>query len=152
MTDGRIEPVILRSLLFDEDISKRLLPHIQAEYFQNRPEKILFQIIKDLTECHEKAPTPEAVIIALSNARGLHEDDFRGARQSISDIIADRVQRLDWDWLKVEAEKFIKNRAMTNAVMEAATLSTEKARRAKPPYRICWPKRWPSAWSRPAPA
>ena len=47
----RIELTILRHLLHDEDYTRRTLPYLKPEYFQERHEKTIYQEIdKYVTE------------------------------------------------------------------------------------------------------
>ena len=39
----RIETTILRNLIFDEEYSRKVIPFIEPDYFENKTEKIIFQ-------------------------------------------------------------------------------------------------------------
>ena len=39
----RIETTILRNLIFDEEYSRKVIPFIEPEYFENKTEKIIFE-------------------------------------------------------------------------------------------------------------
>ena len=39
----RIETTILRNLIFDEEYSRKVIPFIQPDYFENKTEKIIFE-------------------------------------------------------------------------------------------------------------
>ena len=41
----RIETTILKNLIFNEDYSRKVIPFIKSEYFENRSEKIIFEEI-----------------------------------------------------------------------------------------------------------
>ncbi len=128
--NGRIEPTILRSLLFHEDFARQLLPFVRSEYFQDKAERILFKTIQDLFQRHDTVPTPEAVMIALNDTKGLTEDDFRTACEHLRDFAATRDQRPDPGWLKAQANKFCQDRALNNAVMEAVQIITGESKEA----------------------
>ena len=53
----RIETTILRNLIFDEEYSRKVIPFIQPDYFENKTEKIIFEeatqfIVKYLSLIH----------------------------------------------------------------------------------------------------
>ena len=39
----RIETTILRNLVFDEEYSRKVIPFIEPDYFENKTEKIIFE-------------------------------------------------------------------------------------------------------------
>ena len=39
----RIETTILRNLVFNEDFSRKVIPFIEPDYFEERQEKIIFE-------------------------------------------------------------------------------------------------------------
>ena len=41
----RIETTILRNLVYEEEYSRKVIPFIQPDYFENRTEKIIFEEI-----------------------------------------------------------------------------------------------------------
>jgi hypothetical protein len=41
----RIETTILRNLVFNEDFSRKVIPFIEPDYFEERKEKIIFEEI-----------------------------------------------------------------------------------------------------------
>ena len=41
----RIETTILRNLVFSEEYSRKVIPFIQPDYFEDRSEKVIFQEI-----------------------------------------------------------------------------------------------------------
>ena len=41
----RIETTILRNLIFDEEYSRKVIPFIQPDYFENKTEKIIFEAV-----------------------------------------------------------------------------------------------------------
>jgi hypothetical protein len=47
----RIENTILRNLIFNEEYSRKVIPFIQPNYFEQKSEKIIFEeIVKFITK------------------------------------------------------------------------------------------------------
>jgi replicative DNA helicase len=44
----RIETTILRNLVFNEDYSRKVIPFIQPDYFEQKAEKVIFEEIVPL--------------------------------------------------------------------------------------------------------
>ena len=119
----RIESVILRCLLFDEDFSRKTLPFIQEEYFEDKSERAIFQTTKEFVEKYNALPTPEAVNIMLGEVKGLAQDDFQNARLSLDHFAGQKdEQRPNQEWLITEVERFCQDRAVANAVLAAMAI------------------------------
>ena len=57
----RIETTILRNLVFDEEYSRKVIPFIQPDYFENKTEKIIFEEATPVSYTHLTLPTTEYV-------------------------------------------------------------------------------------------
>jgi len=121
---GRIETTILRGILFDEEYTRKILPFIDENYFQEKSEKALFKAVKDFVQQYNNQPTPEAIAIILSDAKGMDESDFKLAMSTLDECIADKDERPNQEWLLENTENFCKDRAIVNAVMEAVQIVT----------------------------
>ena len=44
----RIETTILRNLVFDEEYSRKVIPFIEPDYFDQRSEKVIFEELNTL--------------------------------------------------------------------------------------------------------
>jgi len=44
----RIETTILRNLVFNEDYSRKVIPFIQPDYFEQKSEKVIFEELSNL--------------------------------------------------------------------------------------------------------
>ena len=48
----RIETTILRNLVFNEDYSRKVIPFIQPDYFEQKTEKIIFEEVVQIGRAH----------------------------------------------------------------------------------------------------
>jgi len=62
----RIETTILRNLIFDEEYSRKVIPFIQPDYFENKTEKIIFEEATQFIVKYDAAITVEALNIEPS--------------------------------------------------------------------------------------
>ena len=121
---GRIETTILRSLMFNEEYARRVLPFIEDVYFQDKSERTVFQTTKQFVEQFNNLPTPEAIAITLGQVKGLNEEDFKGSMTVLDECTSDRDEHPNLDWLTEQTDTFCKDRAICNAVMEAVQIVT----------------------------
>jgi replicative DNA helicase len=112
----KIEYLILRNLLFNEEYLRLVLPFIQEEYFQDNAQKNLFIAIRDFVLEYNKPPTKEILHVEIGNKQDLTEDEYK----SITHII-NSFEKIDveFEWLMKTSEEWCKDRALYNAIMES---------------------------------
>ena len=62
----RIEQTILSNLIYTEDYTRRVLPFLKPEYFQDQVEAVLFKEIDDFITKYNGLPTKETLLIELN--------------------------------------------------------------------------------------
>jgi replicative DNA helicase len=112
----RIELTILRNLLYNENYSRKVIPFIQPDYFEQRSEKVIFQEIVHFIVKYNSGITKEALTIELENRIDLTETEVREVRD-IVDALHDAP--VDYQWLLDTTEKWCRDRAIYLALMEA---------------------------------
>jgi replicative DNA helicase len=124
MTD-KIELVILRSLLHRPDFTRRAQPFLKEEYFHDNCEKRLFKTISEFIEKYSNAPTREALNIILNSQEGLSQGEYDDCIKLVDGLAAE-TDPPDEQWLVDQTEKFCKDKAVYNAIMESIELLDEK--------------------------
>ena len=112
----RLELTILRNLLYSENYSRKVIPFIQPDYFEQRSEKIVFQEIVHFIVKYNASITKEALAIELDNRTDLTETEVKEVRDIVSSLHDDLV---DPQWLLDTTEKWCRDRAIYLALMEA---------------------------------
>ena len=116
----RIETTILRNLVFNEEYSRKVIPFIQPDYFEQRTEKIIFEEITQFIVKYGNAITTEALAIELENRTDLSEIEVKETREitsSLTDAPADN------QWLEDTTEKWCRDRAIYLALMESISIA-----------------------------
>jgi replicative DNA helicase len=112
----RIETTILRNLVFNEDYSRKVIPFIQPDYFEQKTEKVIFEEIVQFIVKYGSAITIEALNIEIENRTDLTEDQIKEIREinkSLNDSPVDK------QWLLDTTEKWCRDRAIYLALMES---------------------------------
>ena len=112
----RIETTILRNLIFNEDYSRKVIPFIKSEYFEQRSEKVIFEEITQFIVKYGSAITIEALNIETENRTDLNENEVKEVRE-INNSFTDSV--VDSKWLIDTTEKWCRDRAIYLALMES---------------------------------
>ena len=111
----RIELTILRNLIFNEDYTRKTLPFINEIYFTKREEKILFQEIDSFVQKYKNQPTKESILIELGNRKDINEEEHKIVKELVTSLNNEEVEQ---QWLLDTTEKFCKDRAVHNAVLD----------------------------------
>ena len=76
----RIETTILRNLVYNEEYSRKVIPFIKPEYFEQKSEKIIFEEITQFIVKYNSSITIEALNIETENRTDLTESEIAEVR------------------------------------------------------------------------
>ena len=120
MATERIEDTILRNLFCNEQYYRKVVPHLDGEYFQDPIEKILFEEILDFSGKYDKVPTKEVVRINLGNRSDLTEETYKNSSAKLETLTDEWI---DFDWLVDSTEKWCQDRAIYNALLQSVKIA-----------------------------
>jgi len=116
----RIETTILRNLIYNEEYSRKVIPFIKPEYFEQRTEKVIFEEITQFIVKYGSSITIEALNIETENRTDLTESEIAEVRD-INNSLNDSV--VENQWLIDTTEKWCRDRAIYLALMESIALA-----------------------------
>ena len=117
MPNDRIETLVLRSLIHDEEYARRTLPFLKPEYFMDRTERVVYETIAGFILKYNKTPTIETTTIDLCNRDGISEEEFKQGKELLGELVD--FDKPDTKWLINATEKFCRDKAVYNAIMES---------------------------------
>jgi replicative DNA helicase len=112
----KIEFLILRNLLYNESYTRKVLPFIKSEYFQDNIQKNVFEEIHSFILEYNKLPTKEVLYIELEKRTDLNEDTYKETLSVISSLEDVPVEK---NWVVDTTEKWCRDRAIYLALMES---------------------------------
>ena len=119
-----IERVILSNLLSNDEYSRKVIPFLKSEYFQDYSERVVFDLIDEYVKKYNSFPSIEALAIDLSNKEGLNDQTFKISKEIIASLESDSNTKLDW--LLDQSEKFCQDKALYLAIMQSIKIMDEK--------------------------
>ena len=125
----RIETTILRNLFFNEDFTRKALPFIEGDYFSNSDERELFLQIEKFVEGYKNLPTKETINIELGQRKDLTEEQLKNIKLIINGLSDEKA---DLQWLFDTTEKWCKDRAVHNAVLDGIKILDNKDQKRTP--------------------
>ena len=125
----RIERIILRNLFYNEDFTRKALPFIKSEFFTNHNESILFGEINEFVNKYKNLPTKETILVELNKRKDLKEEELTEIKSIVNKL---DNQEVELQWLLDTTEKFCKDRAVHNAVLEGIQILDGKDKKQNP--------------------
>ena len=115
-----IENTIIRNLVLNEEYTRKVLPFLKPEYFENTHEKIIFEESAKFIIEYDKCPTKEILSIECEKRKDINDDTFKEVTTYLKDISTEPVQE---DWLVDSTEKWCKERAIYLALVESISIA-----------------------------
>ena len=112
----RIETKILTNLIHNEQYARKVAPFIDTSYFQEKSERVIAATILEFFGKYNKLPTQDIVSIELGNRRDVTDKELAEAQKAVESLSGDDT---NFDWLVENTEKFCKDRAVYNAILES---------------------------------
>ena len=125
-----IEKTTLAELVGNEQYARKVLPFMKGEYFADRTERIVFEEIQKFVEKYNALPTKSSLEIEIDTRRDLNEDDIRHVLGVVKELENDKD--INFDWLVETTEKFCKDKAVYNAIVEGIQIIDGKDKKRGP--------------------
>ena len=113
----RIEQLVLKHLINNEDYARKTIPFLQKEYFSDSTEGLVFEKIKKFINDYNSIPSREALSIEIDNDKSINDEQFKSCGKIIDELTIDEAP--DVQWLLDKTEKFCQEKAVYNAIMES---------------------------------
>ena len=112
----RLEQQILANLIENEDYVRQSIAHLRASYFLDAEYREVFKVVRDYVTAYNSPPSVSAIKIALQDNRKITEDLYSKCEDLINSLKSDNP---DEKWLIDQTEKFCKDKAVYNAIMQS---------------------------------
>ena len=115
----RTETLILENLIYNENYSSIVGIFLKPDYFKENAEKQVFiEIQKHITE-YNSPPSKEVLSVKLNNREDLNESAFKSCEELLKSLNA---KTDDEQWLTEETEKWAKNQAVYNGIVQSISI------------------------------
>ena len=122
-----IELTILRELTRNDQYFRKVLPFLKEDYFADRDSKILFRMISEYIQKYSSMPTRGAMEIMLDAKTNIDPETMKQCLGTLGKVFEDEPQP-DLDWLVEQTEKFCKDKAIYNAILESIHIIDGKSK------------------------
>jgi replicative DNA helicase len=114
------EALILRNLIYNEDFTRKVLPFIKTEYFNDSLQKVLYDEISSFVVEYNALPTQESLYIELEKRTDLNEESFTNIVDIVSGLSDEHAEK---EWLLKTTEQWCKDRAVYLAIRECIQIA-----------------------------
>ena len=115
-----IEEIVISNLICNPDYMRKVLPFVKEEYFDDLSQKVVFKEISEFVNEYDNLPEPNAIALEVEKRKDLTEDAVNQVLQILKGL--DRTEYNE-DWLLDTTEKWCKERAIYNALMESVQIA-----------------------------
>ena len=119
MTNQTIERTALSNLVSNEEYCRKVLPFIKADYFAVKEERVVFEEITSFVDKYRKMPTKISLEIEVETRKDLTETEHQKIVEIIKTLDSTDV---DMEWLVDTTEKFCKDKAIYNAIVDGISI------------------------------
>jgi replicative DNA helicase len=114
-----IERTTLSNLVFNEEYCRKVLPFIKPDYFDIKEERVVFNEIVNFVEKYKRMPSQISLEIEVDSRKDLTEDQHKNIVEIIKTLDSTEV---DMEWLVDTTEKFCKDKAIYNAIVDGISI------------------------------
>ena len=115
-----LEVTILSNLVFNREYSRKVLPFIRQDYFNDHSYKIIFLEIHEYITQYDALPSLNALGIECQERTDLTEEQFKEVLEVLN-VLSD--EEADLDWLVDTTEKWCQERAIYLSLMESVKIA-----------------------------
>jgi len=119
----KVEILILRNLLHNEQYLRKVVPFIKPDYFEDSQQKVVFEEILNFVSEYNQPATKEVLCIEVEKRQDINDTTFNEITKLISYL---EDVPTDFDWLVDTTEKWCRDRAIYLALMESIALADGK--------------------------
>ena len=116
----RIEKVILRNLVYNEEYLRKVIPFIEPDYFNERNERVVFEHITKYVAEYNNLITKEVLLIEIEDRRDITQEEVKNINGTINEL--ENIE-CDLEWLSDTTEKWCRDRAIYLALMESIKIA-----------------------------
>lgn len=119
-----VAKIIIQHLIVTEEYGRKVYPFLVPDYFRERTDRVLFEIISDYVSKYNTFPSVQTVAIELTEKNGIDDIEFEEAKVFLSEVTTD--EEFNLDWLVDKTEEFCQHRAVELAISAAAGIIADE--------------------------
>jgi replicative DNA helicase len=116
----KIEILVLKNLIYNEEYARKVVPFLKPEYFQDYNQKVLYEEINSFISSYNKLPTIEVLEIEISKRTDINENSYHEVNVILKSLDNENVSL---EWLIETTESWCQDRAIYLALMDSIQIA-----------------------------
>lgn len=119
----RIEHLVLKNLLHNEEYTRSVIPFLKSEYFSDHNDRSIFKFINSFVTEYNKQASVEAIKIMASESKKIKIEDS----EAISNLLDswDKNEQTELSFLIKQTETFCKEKSLHNAILDSIKIISD---------------------------
>ncbi len=135
MTDITTERLVLSALVKNQDYMRKVFPFLKPEYFLDRTEAKLFELVHDYINKFSDQPNRASLTVSAAQDESMGEKETEQVKEVINDIF-DIVPPTNEEWLINTTEQWCKDKAIYLALNRSIQIQTGEGKKGETPHLI----------------
>ena len=123
----KVEQLILKNLIHNEDYFRKVLPFLKKEYFSDSAERLIFEEVVTFSESYNQQPSIAALQLAVDEKKGLTGEEVSNTLDYIKEHLKTNEDN-NSEWVIDKTESFCQEKAIYNAVLESIHILDGKSK------------------------
>lgn len=111
-----LESKIVEGFLFDENFCRKVLPHTDVKYFENRVYQFIVREVSEYFAKYNKLPSKDIIEISALERKDLTQPDASEIPKTLFEL---ENKGTNIDWLVEQSEKYFQKRSVYLAILES---------------------------------
>lgn len=111
-----LESKIVEGFLFDENFCRKVLPHTDVKYFENRVYQFIVREVSEYFAKYNKLPSKDIIEISALERKDLTQSDASEIPKTLVEL---ENKGTNIDWLVEQSEKYFQKRSVYLAILES---------------------------------
>lgn len=113
----RIEDQIFGNLIGNDNYARKVIPFLFSDYFTDRTDRVIFEEYSKYFSEYNAPPTKDILKIEVSNRSDVTEEQVKRVNEILDSV--DSTNLVNLDWITNSTEKFCKEKAVYNAILNS---------------------------------
>ena len=115
----RVERIIISGILKNDSYRKKAFPHLHPEYFHDKKELNIFEIVKKHISKYKSAPVKDELLTEVQTIQ-MTDKDVEDCQKIVIELFD--IETSDEEWLLTKTEIWCQEKSVYNAVMESISI------------------------------
>lgn len=126
-----LEEMILENLIANEEYSRKIIPFLKPEYFEEEQNRLVFQTVYEFIDKYNALPPISSIEFELKNSLGTKQPVLELCIKTLNSFVGNKVDQTKTQWMIDKTEQWVQERAVFLAIHESIKIMDGKSKSPK---------------------